>query len=156
MQIHSLEVSEFNEENYYLIGIHTTLEDFKLAYLLNNNLKTQFKKASYTLDFQNKESKASFSVYSYSNEKYDFEWYLISNNYSEERSSQKGSLFFSAETKTYLIPEKKKVDYFIKIVGDAEFNYINKSIEILNKTTQIVTAYLIDQNHLKSKDYLIF
>ena len=38
MQIHSLGLEECEEE-YFLIGIHTTLEDFKLA--LNEYEKTQ-------------------------------------------------------------------------------------------------------------------
>ena len=42
MQIHSLGLEDFYEDNYTLIGIHTALEDFKLAYLLNNNLNTHF------------------------------------------------------------------------------------------------------------------
>lgn len=156
MHVHALDLTDFCEEDYHLIGIHTTLEDFKLAYLLNNSLKTQFQRASYSLDFQEKKSKASFSVYSYLNEKYEFEWYLISNSYSEEQSNSKDSLLFAAETKTYLIPEKKKVDYFLKIVGDAKYNYLKKSIEKLNEIPQIVTSYLIDKETLKSREYLIF
>lgn len=156
MHVHALDFSDFSEENYNLIGIHTTLEDFKLAYLLNNSLKTNFKRADYSLDFENKKGKASYSVYSYLNEKYDFEWYLISNSYTEIKSNSDEALLFSAETKTHLIPEKKNVDYFLKIVGDAEFSYLKKSIEKLNGVPQIVTSYLIDKNTLKSKDYLIF
>ena len=65
MQVHSLDIEDFYEDNYTLIGIHTALEDFKLAYLLNNNLDTLFSKATYSLDFESKHSKASFSVYNY-------------------------------------------------------------------------------------------
>ena len=39
MQIHALGLGDFCEEEYSLIGIHTALEDYKLAYLLNKNLK---------------------------------------------------------------------------------------------------------------------
>ena len=42
MQVYSLDIDDFNEDNYTLIGIHTALEDFKLAYLLNKNLDTHF------------------------------------------------------------------------------------------------------------------
>ena len=40
MQIHSLEINDFSDDNYTLIGIHSTLEEYKLAYLLNQKLKT--------------------------------------------------------------------------------------------------------------------
>lgn len=156
MHVHALDLNDFCEENYHLIGIHTALEDFKLAYLLNNTLKTRFKKASYNLDFENKEGKASFSVYDYINEKYDFEWYLIANTYVEEKTSTKDTLLFATETKTYLIPEKKKVDYFLKIVGEAAYSYIKQSIERLKQMPQVITSYEIDSKTLKSKDYLIF
>jgi len=52
MQVYSLDIDDFNEDNYTLIGIHTALEDFKLAYLLNKNLDTHFSKANYSLDFE--------------------------------------------------------------------------------------------------------
>ena len=42
MQVHSLDIEDFYEDNYTLIAIHTALEDFKLAYLLNNNLELLF------------------------------------------------------------------------------------------------------------------
>ena len=156
MNVHSLDLNDFCEENYYLIGIHTALEDFKVAYLLNKSLKTQFKRAPYSLDFQNRGGKASFSIFSYSNEKYDFDWYLIANSFSEERSNSNDTILFATETKTYLIPEKKKVDFFLKIVGEAEYSYLKKSLDTLNKIPQIVTSYQIDINTLKSRDYLIF
>jgi len=52
MQVYSLDIDDFNEDNYILIGIHTALEDFKLAYLLNKNLDTHFSKATYSLDLE--------------------------------------------------------------------------------------------------------
>lgn len=156
MHVHSLDFADFTEENYSLIGIHTALEDYKLAYLVNRSLNTRFARASYSLDFKTEHNKASFSVFSYTNEKYDFNWHLISNSYSEERLNTSDTLMLPAETKTYLIPEKKKVDFFLKIVGDAEYSYLKKSIEKLNGIPQIVTSYLIDINTLKSRDYLIF
>ena len=62
MQIHSLGLEDFCEDNYTLIGIHTALEDFKFAYLLNNNLNTHFSRANFSLDFETESSKASFSI----------------------------------------------------------------------------------------------
>ena len=38
MQVYALELEDFCEEEYSLIGIHTALEDYRLAYLLNKNL----------------------------------------------------------------------------------------------------------------------
>ena len=153
MQVYSLDIDDFNEDNYTLIGIHTALEDFKLAYLLNKNLDTHFSKANYSLDF---ESNASFSVYNDINEEYGFELYLISNSYTEERTNASDTIVLATETKTYLIPEKKKVDYFIKIVGEPTQETIYKTVHQINQITQIVTSYTVELDSLKSKQFLIF
>ncbi len=156
MQVHSLNLGDFSEDNYTLIGIHTALEDFRLAYLLNNNLNTLFSRATFNLDFENKNSQASFSIYNYHHEEYDYDWSLIANSYTEEKTNKLDSLALITETKTYLIPEKKKVDYFIKIVGEPTQELIYKTIEEVNNIQQVITSYIIDTNTLKSKEFLIF
>ena len=153
MQVYSLDIDDFNEDNYTLIGIHTALEDFKLAYLLNKNLDTHFSKANYSLDF---ESNASFSVYNDINEEYGFELYLISNSYTEERTNASDTIVLATETKTYLIPEKKKVDYFIKIVGEPTQETIYKTVHQIKQINQVVTSYTVELDSLKSKQFLIF
>jgi len=156
MQIHSLGLEDFCEDNYTLIGIHTALEDFKLAYLLNNNLNTHFSRANFSLDFETNDSKASFSIYNDTSEENDDEWYLISNSYKEERVNASDTLALATETKTYLIPEKKRVDYFIKIVGEPSRFIVQKALDKINTISQVVTSYTIETNTLKSKEFLIF
>ena len=156
MQIHSLGLDDFYEDNYTLIGIHTALEDFKLAYLLNNNLNTHFSRSNFSLDFETNDSKASFSIYNYTNEKYDDEWYLIANSFKEERINTSDTLGLPTETITYLIPEKKRVDYFIKIVGEPNQFVIQKTLDKINSISQVVTSYTIETDTLKSKEFLIF
>lgn len=156
MQIHSLNFEDFCEEEYTLLGIHTTLEDYKLAYLLNQKLKTQFTRAKYDLDFQNEKNNASFSVYNFENTKYDFDWYLIANSYIQQTSNTSNELFFNSEIKTYLIPEKKNVDFFIKMTGDANYSFIQNTINQIKSISQVITSYAVSTDNLKSKDYLIF
>jgi hypothetical protein len=156
MQVHSLGIEDFCEEEYALIGIHTTLEDYKLAYLLNQHLKISFKKANFNLDFENKNNNASFSIFEYTNLQYDFDWFLISNSIKEEKATISNGLPLITETKTYLIPEKKNIDFFIKISGDIELELVRKTIQKIKEVNQIITSYQIDKNSLKSKDFLIF
>ena len=68
MQIHALGLEDFCEEEYSLIGIHTALEDYKLAYLLNKNLNTHFSKSQKNLEFESNKKRASFSIYNFSRE----------------------------------------------------------------------------------------
>lgn len=156
MQIHSLGLDDFCEEEYSLIGIHTTLEDYKLAYLLNKTLKTSFYKSIENLEFENLENKASFSIFKYINTNYDFDWFLIANSFKRENQTESNELLLTSETKTYLISEKKKIDFFIKISGDVEYSFVLETIEKIKKIDQVITSYYVDKNTLKSKDYLIF
>lgn len=156
MQVYALEMNDFSEEEYSLIGIHSTLEDFKLAYLLNKNLNTRFYKAKEDLEFVREKKKASFSIYNYENIKYDFDWFLIANSYRRENQTVSNELLLTSETKTYLIPEKKKIDFFLKICGESEYEFIAKTIKKITSIENVITAYSIDKNTLKSKDFLIF
>ncbi|MDN3618279.1 MULTISPECIES: IPExxxVDY family protein [Polaribacter] len=156
MQVHALEMDDFCEEEYSLIGIHSTLEDYKLAYLLNKNLNTRFYKAKEDLKFVIEEKKASFSIYNYENIEYDYEWFLITNSYRTENQTAANELLLTSETITYLIPEKKKVDFFLKICGDSDDDFVMKTVNRIKSIDNVITAYSIDKNTLKSKDFLIF
>ena len=50
MQIHALDFNDVIEEYYSLIGIHTTLQDYKLAYHLNRTIKANFSKSLLDLE----------------------------------------------------------------------------------------------------------
>lgn len=156
MQIYSLGFDDFCEENFSLIGIHTTLEDYRLAYFLNKNLELNFKKSDSYLSFQKTKKQASFSFFNYYEKEFDSDWTLISNSFKKENQEISNNLLLTTETKTYLIPEKKKVDYFIKISGVTQYKHMNQVIDKINKIEQIITSYPIDKNSLKSKDFLIF
>ncbi len=153
MQLYSLEIDDFSEDDYQLIGLHSTLEDYQLAFFLNKNLKFKLTKASYDLDFKDKSS--SFSVFEYINEGLDYSCYLISNIYKSTIESTKKGFFKESEAVAYLIPEKK-VDYFLKIEGNIKSGFIENNIEKINSIPQIITSYKIKTNTLKSKDFLIF
>ena len=156
MQVHALEMDDFCEEEYSLIGIHSTLEDYKLAYLLNKNLNARFYKAKQDLEFIVEKEKTSFSIYNYENLEYDFDWFLITNSYRKENQTASNQLLLTLETKTYLIPEKKKVDFFLKICGESDDDFVMKTVNRIKSIDNVITAYSIDKNTLKSKDFLIF
>ena len=156
MQIHSLGLDDFCEEEYSLIGIHTALEDFKLAYLLNKSLCTSFYKSREDLNFENQRKKVSFSIFNYASVQYGFDWFLIANSSKRENQTESNELLLTSETKTYLIPEKKKVDFFLKISGDLAYSFVLETVDKIKKIDQVITSYSIDKNTLKSKDFLIF
>ena len=156
MQIHTLGLEDFYEDEYSLIGIHSALEDYRLAYLLNKNLDTRFAKSNKDLEFKKNKNKLSFSIFNFLHKKYDFEWFLIANSFKKENKTTANELLLTTETKLYLIPEKKKVDYFIKISGEIAPHYVLNIVQKIKNIEQVITSYKIDKNTLKSKDFLIF
>lgn len=154
MQVHALDFEEFYEEEYTLIGIHTALEDYKLAYLLNRELHLNFMKIKEGLTSENSKTTTSFSLYQYTNESHECDWFLIANSARKENSPEPNELLLTAETKSFLIPEKKKVDYFLKISGDLSSGAIQETLNNINKIEHIITSYTINKNTLKSKDFL--
>ena len=156
MATYALNINEFSTNDYALIGIHSVLNEYKLAYLLNKYLHIRFSKANYNLDFTQKNNQSSYSVYEYTDKELDYDWFLITNVYKSTRKTKRTSLFKESDSITRLVPEKKKVDFFLKIEGDFDFEYIVKTIEKINKIPQIITSYEVEVESLKSKDFLIF
>ena len=156
MQSYSLEINDFCCSEYTLISIHTPLNDYKLAYLLNKYLGIKLTRANYDLDFNENNNKASYPVFEYLDKELDSNWFLITNVFKEQRKTNTTTLFKESDVKMYLIPEKKKVDYFLKIEGDFDYEYFFKTLEKINKFPQIATSYTVETDTLKSKENLIF
>ena len=156
MPIYEVNINDFSNDDYTLIGIHTTLNDYRLAYLLNKHLQVNFRRANYDLDFFQKNIESSYIVYEYTNTKLDQDWFLISNVFKYILETESISLFGQSDSTSFLIPEKKKVDFFLKIEGEFDYDFIVKLIEKINQVPQIITSYEIEVNSLKSKDFLIF
>ena len=143
------------EDDCALIGIHSTEEDYRLAFLLNKNLNIKFVRFKQPLDF--KDSNAEFPIFEYKDEHNFISYYLINNKdiHTETNHTNEGLFGGNYSTTSYLIPEKKKIDYFLKIEGSSLI-FIDDLVEKLNRIKQIITSFSIDTNTLKSKNNLIF
>lgn len=143
------------EHDYTLIGIHTTLEDYRVAYFLNQSLNIHLKRNKDDLDFESKN--CSFSFYEYKNKKTLNSWYLISNKYVQTQNVDQGmNNLFSQETQIqFLIPEKNRIDFFLKISEQNNTEFIQKILSKINNTYKIITSYTINPYDLRSRDHLI-
>lgn len=160
MAVHKLILDDvFENELCTLIALHCTIEDYRLAYLLNKNLKISLKRKKSDLDFNKGISK--YSLFEWEDDKQLVTWNLVSNRCKTETTldADYQSLFDTEQkiVKTYhLIPENKKVNYFLKtnnvLSSIKEKNIIKNILEI----SQIATAYSVDASQLKSKSNLIF
>lgn len=162
MAVHKLYIEEFEEEDYHLIAIHTPLEEYRLAYFLNRNLGIRLYKSHLDIQSQVKEGATSFIRYTFEDEKNVIKWDLIQNKNEVLGSENEASQDLFSNTKNtfsssaYLLPEYKKVDFFLKI-GNT-MNEINKS-EIVSKISEIdslTLVYAVDKDKIKSKNNLIF
>ena len=140
----------------FVVNFFSIIGFILLAYLFNQKLSTSFIKASYSLDFENKNNNASFSIYEHLNTKFSHNWFLIANQYKKKSNEISSGLFDTSDITTYLIPEKSKVDFFLKLEGDFEKDFIVSTVNRINKIDQVITSYTLDPNVLKSKDFLIF
>ena len=59
-------------------------------------------------------------------------------------------------TKVYLLPEFKKVDYFLKIENNDDAVSVSNIQVLLNTIDNVSTVYSVDINQIKSKNNLIF
>ena len=156
MAIHKIQINDFISNDYELIAIHSTLEDYKLAFLLNSVLGTQLKKNDFNIEIEISEGKSAFSNFIFDDKKNDVAWSLIENKTILSSKSTISKLFEAVEVTVFLVPEFKKADYLLKIENiDYDFDeaeMIQKILSIKN----ITSVYTIDTTNLKSKNNLIF
>ena len=141
-------------EDFVLIAVHSSLEDHAIVYALNSNLKIKLHRSNYDLEIA---GLGNFPVFEWKDEINDRSWTLIINNNLKEEYLDKQDLFQNeiSHTVSHLIPEHKEVDYFLKVEqGDEclEFDITKTLLTIPN----VVTAYIVNTEQLKSKHNLIF
>lgn len=153
-KIHSIDFEY--DHDYDLIGIHSTLADYRMAYFLNETLSIHLSRFKEDLEYKSKN--CSFPLFTFEDESAFTSWSLIANKFVfTEEVSFNGSNLFQEESKiSYLIPEKKRIDYFIKISGLQDDNELSEVLYKINKINNIIASFAIDPLDLKSRDNLIF
>ena len=157
MAIHKIQINDFVSDDYELIAVHSSLDDYKLAYMLNKELGIQLSKNIAYVEIAIPEGKSAFSNYIFDDEKNDVVWTLIENKTTIINSNkQTTSLFEQVDITVFLLPEFKKADYLIKI-ENIDYGFDSESIiEKIQEIKNVTTAYAIDITNLKSKNNLIF
>ena len=162
MAVLKLQLDEFDAIDYDLIAIHSTVEDYRMAFLLNQQLPIILHKNKTTIEVSGKEGEASFAYFVYDDDKAETNWVLIPNkNEIVVRKKSTGqNLFLDAQveiaTRVYLLPELKKVDYFLKIEHQDTFRQVDQLLSDIKKINQVSTVYVVDPKKIKSKNNLIF
>jgi hypothetical protein len=124
--------------DYTLIGIACHLKDYRLIYNVNRSLNFDLKKEDDLNIYLSKEKKeVMFSFYRYIGE--NTEYYVLANR----------------TTDGILIPEYKKIDYFLIVNGllnDQQENFLIKTISDLSS---IMLANKINTTSVKNLDSIL-
>ncbi|PWA04278.1 IPExxxVDY family protein [Flavobacterium psychrotolerans] len=162
MAVLKLHLDEFDEIDYDLIAIHSVIEDYRLAYFINQKLPIILSKSKEEIGVTVKEGEAFFMKFIFNDSKNDINWSLISNKNEIviKKKSIGQNLFLNTAveiaTKVYLLPELKKVDYFLKIENNKNTFDINQIIKTINTIDRIAAVYAVIPEKIKSKNNLIF
>lgn len=157
-----LDFDEEMDEPFTLVAFHCSEEEFKIAYLLNVHLGTKFIRRVADLDYSSDGLLVTFPIYDFEDtNKYNC-YHLVANRCRSEEASLQSAvgLFVSGVSQKtrihYLLPEFKKTDYFLKIYSDFETVPLRKIISGINEIKQVISAYVVELDDIKSKNNLIF
>lgn len=140
------------ETVFSLFAIHSNLEDYALAYALNSVLGLHLRRTVKDLEL---DRDGFFVVFEWKDQTSYREWTLFKNSGTEySRGSEVGLFKNEPEVKRRsLIPEKREVDFFLKLEGD-EKNL--KLLPGLLSIPKVSTAYRLETAKLKSRYNLIY
>lgn len=160
MAVHKLNINDFDEVDYDLIAIHTSLVDYRLTYFINQKLPIILGKNKIEIHINSNEDETYFSRFTYEDTKKNISWNLIQNKrtISINNKEKSNTLFSNSEIskKIYLLSEFKKVDYFLKI-ENIDFSFdTNTIINRIHKIDLVSAVYKVEKDQIKSKNNLIF
>lgn len=130
----------FDEDyDFTLVGISCHSKDYRLCWEINKALNIDLIRKD-DLEIRKKGNVNSHSFYEYVDEENYLEYFLISNR------GDNG----------FLIPEQKRVDFFLMAKGNISDNHTNDIICKINALSLVLTSFSIDPELLKSKQNLLF
>jgi len=116
--------------DFLIIGVFSSLKDYRLCWLLNKQLKTDLRRLPDFVHHPAKqEGEESFSVFHYESEALRARYFLLSN-----RGSQ-GILF----------PEPKNMDYLFLCRQSPAGSDITKLVKSIREVPAVQAAYLLDK-----------
>lgn len=135
-----------------LFAIHSQLEDYTLAFELNRACGLRLSRLPDDLLVG---QHGALPVFRWKDVAHHQDWTLLANTARMEEASTSADLFGGTPTRRryHLIPEKKEVDYFLKVEGGEPESSILQGMLAIPK---VITAYRLDADLLKSKHNLIF
>lgn len=145
----------------FILAIYSGLPSYRLAFLINTCLFSQLKREK-DLDFY---KDVKFPYFFFEDEVLQIEYRLIKNKTSQistkepVEASPLSSLFnesTAVEETFYVLPEYKEVDYFLVLDGEFGDDQLAHIEQEITKLEEILSAYYIPFENIKSKTHLTF
>ncbi|MCH2489804.1 MAG: IPExxxVDY family protein [Flavobacteriales bacterium] len=149
-------------EDFSLLAIHCSEESFKMAYLLNKYAGLRLKRRRVDLDFSANGLDVTFPCFEFEDLLQYTNYTLVGNKCKSvtAHTHSSGGLFGADASEstviTYLLPEYKNVDFFLKIDSDFASVPLRKLSASINEIKQVISAYTLEASDIKSKNNLIF
>lgn len=144
------------EEDSCLIAIYSSSEIFRIVYHINRVFGLSLKRTAKDVDLQTSDAVIFYPLYHFFDQTSDMNYYFIANKGNAIAKPRKNqNLLFQEENvyHTYLIPERKSVDFFFKI----DNGYLDDDfLEKLKQIKEINTLQSVDIQGIKSYNNLIF
>ncbi len=162
MANHKLILDDAIGEDFSLIAIHCSEEAYKMAYLLNKFIHLRLQRRRSDLDFSEEGLEITFPLFDFEDENQYTTYHLVANKCKTVAAHivASGGLFgdeMPEEVITkYLLPEFKKVDFFLKISSEYDTTPIRKLLMELNEINQVISAFMVEVSEVKSRENLIF
>ena len=160
MPAHKLVLDDVFEQPYKLLAIHSSVEEYKLAYLLNKHLDLKLARTPKDIDLHLGEESIFFSHFVHEDLQNYCTYHLVSNVTRQAgRAERKEESLFGDDLdfkKSFLLPEFKQVDFLIKIEDELDAVSTKILTSRILEIPQVSTAYNIDFHRIKTKRNLIF
>ena len=162
MALHKLVLDDDFSEDYSLVAIHCSDEAYKMAFFLNKHISLQLRRCKVDLDFSNDGLEVTFPLFEFEDVSQYTHYHLVGNKCkSKEAQIQSSGGLFDAEAAektviTYLLPDLKTVDFFLKVSSDYKEVALKKLSLAINEIKQVISAYPVPVETIKSRNNLIF
>ena len=158
MKTYRLSLDDTFEDKFYVFAIYTNEEDYRMAFILNQNLSLKLKRS---IPIIVKKDKAEFSIFEYEDNSLYRNWLLLQNqslseivvNNSHDLFSHNPSLF---QQNKYYLKDLKKARFILKVTTDEGNIFTENIIKELQNIPQIYATELVHLTPLKTKKLLLF
>lgn len=137
----TLDTDDSDDPDFLLVAICSHAKSYRLCWSLNQNMGLKLVDIGQPIVITNarKKTSVSFDVYNCLDEESRINYYLICNKSGDG----------------YLLPEFKHVDYLLMLKENLYIN-INDIIGRVKRSDQVLTAFPIGPEEIKSMENLLF